>query len=505
MRILANLSIRSKLLGSILLTTSLALVGGFSFVLVDHARTFRRDTVDQTVLMARVIGDHSVGALAFRDQPEGERILARLEAVPGVEAARLYDAGGRLFASWTRAPGAEAPRPPEGPSHEFLEGRLLVFEPIAHRGEPYGTIYLAASTRPLEAKIRRHLLVLLTAFALLVLLSAAFALSLQRIISGPILRLAETARRVSRVHDYSVRAEKAGSDEIGALCDAFNEMLAELGRKNVELREKSDTLERLYTQEREVSRTLQELNEMKTNFLVLTSHETRTPLTVIQGYTEALLTGVLGELGPRQRDGLAACQRMVYRLVETVSNIQQMLEIQAGLLEARLTALDLRAVAREVLDEIAPVIEQRRLEAVLEAPEALPVTADKDKVEFVLVSLVQNAIKFTPDGGRIRVRMTLEPEAAHVVVEDTGIGLEPSEIDRIFQAFYPADDSLEHHRSGTYQYMARGPGLGLAIARRYVEAHGGRLWAESPGRGKGSRFHVVLPLVADRETAAPLS
>lgn len=492
-----NLSIRNKLVGSILLTTALSLLAGFAVVVADDVQTYRHDAVDAAVLVARVIGDNTVSALAFGDRDEAAKILARIAAVPNVEAAHLYDAEGRPFAAFDRSPAARsAPPPQQVRLHAFREGSLHVFEPVVHRNERYGTIHLETSTRPLEAKIQRRLWVLLSVLMALIVLSLLVAVSLQRLISGPILRLAETARWISRARDYSVRAEKAGDDEIGVLCDGFNDMLAELGRKNAELQEKSTMLETLYRQEREVTRTLQDLNEMKTNFLVVTSHELRTPLTVIRGYTEALLAGVIGRLSATERDSLQACQRMIHRMVEAVSNIQQMLEINEGLVMAKPAAVDVRATVSDILDGLAPFISQRLQRVVLEAPEAVHVMADKDKVELVLVNLIQNAIKFTDDGGRISVRVAAEGDMAHVAVEDTGIGIEPSEIERIFERFYTSTVSLDHHRSGKYQFEARGAGLGLAIARGYVEAHGGRIWAESAGRGKGSCFHVVLPMGA---------
>jgi len=496
-----SLSIRGKLVGVILLTTALSLLGGFAFVTVNDVRGFKQDMAEGTVLMARVIGDHSVSALTFGDRPEAAKILARLEALPAVEAAHLYDREGALFASFARTPGDPAPPAAAEAQHEFRGQRLHVFEPVVYQNERYGSIHVAASTLPLEHKIRRHLLILLAVLLALIFASIIFALRLQRIISEPILSLAETARWVSRTHDYSVRVEKTGADEIGALCDGFNDMLGELGKTHAELRDKSALLETLYAQEREASRNLQELNEMKTSFLVVTSHELRTPLTIIRGYTEALLGGILGSVSEAQRNSIAACQRMAYRMVETLANIQQMLEINEGLMVANPTAVDLRAAASEILEGLAPFVAQRRQRVSMDAPEAVHVTADKDKLEIVLVNLLQNAIKFTQDGGEIRVRLLSEPQAAHLIVEDTGIGIDAAELPRIFERFYPSADWL-HHRSGKFQFEARGSGLGLAIAKSYVEAHGGRIWAESAGRGKGSAFHLVLPFGAKEQAVS---
>jgi signal transduction histidine kinase len=448
--------------------------------------------------MARVVADHAVGPLAFGDRVEADRILSRLSIHPGIEAAVLYDGQGRVFARFRDLP-LDAPPPDAGPSRVFVGDHLHVFEPVAHEGETYGALRLVASTSGLRAKMWRQLLILAVAGGLLVLLSLAFAWRLQRALSDPILRLTETVRWISAAHDYSVRVPKAGSDEVGVLCDGFNEMLGELGRKNTELRDKGALIEELFKQERQVSRTLEELNEMKTSFLVVTSHELRTPLTVIKGYNEALLGGVLGRLGEQQRKALEACERMLHRLVEVVGKIQQMLDAGQGPGRAPLGSVELRGLAGEVMAELEPFVAQRRQTLLLEAPEAVHVPAQRDKLEYVLVGLLQNAVKFTGDEGEVRLSIAREADSVRITVADTGIGIEPADLERIFESFFTSTDTL-HHRSGHFQFGARGAGLGLAIARRYVEAHGGRIWAESEGRGQGSRFQVVLPLVRRRDT-----
>ena len=498
----ADLSIRSKLLGAILLTTSLSLLVGFGFVFVSDVRTFRADMAESSTLMARLVADHAVGPLAFRDRVEAERILSRLAVHPGIEAAELFDAQGRVFARFRTLP-PDAPPPDGGPTRAFVGDHLHVFEPVAHGADQYGALRLVTSTAGLREKIRRHLLVLGGAFALLVLLSLAFAWRLQRALSDPVLRLTETVRWISAAHDYSVRVPKSGSDEVGVLCDGFNEMLAELGRKNAELRDKGALIEELFKQERQVSRTLEELNEMKTSFLVVTSHELRTPLTVIKGYNEALLGGVLGRLSEQQRKALEACERMLHRLVEVVGKIQQMLDAGQGPGRAPVGSVELRGRAGEVLAELEPFVAQRRQTLHTDAPEAVHVPAQREKLEYVLVGLLQNAVKFTGDEGEVRLSILREGDAVRITVADSGIGIEPEHLERIFESFYTSTDTL-HHRSGRFQFGARGASLGLAIARSYVEAHGGRIWAESEGRGRGARFHVVLPLAARKRDSGPV-
>jgi signal transduction histidine kinase len=170
-----------------------------------------------------------------------------------------------------------------------------------------------------------------------------------------------------------------------------------------------------------------------------------------------------------------------------------MLEIDGGRLRIHARPVNVARVLRELVGQMEPFVQQRKLEVALEGPESpAPLALDPEKMHIALMNLVENAIKFTPDGGRIRLRVGEEDAEVHIAVEDSGIGIEKEELERIFDKFYTSRDPL-HHTSGTYQFRARGSGLGLSIAKGYVEAHGGRIWAESEGAGKGSAFHVVLP------------
>ncbi|MEW6731898.1 MAG: two-component regulator propeller domain-containing protein [Acidobacteriota bacterium] len=251
-------------------------------------------------------------------------------------------------------------------------------------------------------------------------------------------------------------------------------------------------IENLYKNEQEVTRALQELNQMKTNFMIVASHEMRTPLTVLKGYHESLLEGYMGVLAAPHQRALIACNRMVDRLIANFNDILEMLRINEGRVAFKPMPIDMREIIEEILAELATFIEKRGHHISFIAPDKLPLAlADPDKIRLVLLNLIQNAIKFTPDTGEIQIKITSELAALHITIEDTGIGIASSELERIFEKFYTTDAS--HHTSGKYEFQARGAGLGLAIAKSYVEAHSGRIWAESAGNSQGSCFHVILP------------
>src|SRR5262249_21250248 len=128
---------------------------------------------------------------------------------------------------------------------------------------------------------------------------------------------------------------------------------------------------------------------------------------------------------------------------------------------------------------------------------------DLKKFQLIIFHLIQNAIKFTPDNGEIRVQINNDGGEIHIIVQDSGMGIDASEIERIFDKFYTGLDS-SHHRSGKYQFNTGGTGLGLAIAKSYTEAHGGRIWAESVGKGgHGTSFHIILPVNCNLKESEP--
>lgn len=252
-------------------------------------------------------------------------------------------------------------------------------------------------------------------------------------------------------------------------------------------------LEKLYRNEREITRTLQDLDKMKTNFVILASHEMRTPLTILKGYHDVLLSAPPDSLTKMQQRSLAVCQRTVDRLITIANDILEMLKISEGKTILKPTMVDLTSLLQDVVNDLKGFAERRNQKISLNLAENLDsVFIDGEKVRLILLNLVQNAVKFTHDDGQIEISLTKEPEHIHIIVKDNGIGIVPAEIELIFDKFYTGSDPM-HHSSGKYEFGTRGTGLGLAIAKNYAEIQGGQLWAESEGIGKGSCFHLLIP------------
>ena len=228
---------------------------------------------------------------------------------------------------------------------------------------------------------------------------------------------------------------------------------------------------------------LSRLDALKSDVLALASHELRTPLSMIKGYGEILEDEGGAELAPHVEVILEAAARM-----ETVvDTMAQMEALRSGAEALSVEPTTLQAVLHAAVDEAAPLIEERAHTVTVDVPEdAISLHADPERLRLVVGHLLTNAATFTPEGGCITVRAAQEDTAARVVVRDTGIGVPADALDRIFDDFYQVEDALTRAHDGL--------GLGLTIARKLVQLHGGRIWAESAGPQQGTSIHMRLPL-----------
>lgn len=246
----------------------------------------------------------------------------------------------------------------------------------------------------------------------------------------------------------------------------------------------------LYTQLADTHRRLKDLDAMKTSFIAVASHELRTPLMTLKGYTDLML-GDPALQG--QQSYLKTMRKQVDRLTRLSHDCINMSQIDSQQMKLEKTVFDLGELVAEVAKEAEGFLTLRKLQLATKIAEDLPqAMADRERVHTVLTNLVLNAIRFTADGGHIAIdAVSVGAGAISICISDTGIGIPATEFEKIFQKCYEVGDYL-HHTSGTVEFQSGGLGLGLAIARGLVEAHGGKIQVESEV-GKGSRFTVVLP------------
>ena len=251
----------------------------------------------------------------------------------------------------------------------------------------------------------------------------------------------------------------------------------------------------------EANRSLSESNQLKTAFLEVASHELNTPITIIQGLSELLpLLNCARDAKEREILGqMSQASRQLGRLVSTMLQLVRADEFHQSL---RVIPAELNSLLRGVCNRLRPFIEARHQTLALDLADDLGVFAlDAEKIGDVVLNLLTNAIKFTPDGKTIRLRARLAAaDLAEIEITDEGIGLEPRALSHLFQPFFTEFDP-RHHSSGTFEFGKRGLGLGLCLVKKYIELHGGRISAES-GLGRGTQFTITLPRNMSEPAAA---
>jgi len=280
---------------------------------------------------------------------------------------------------------------------------------------------------------------------------------------GPVLRMDARLKELTS-GDFSGRVEISNRDELGALAANLNRMSEELGR--------------LYQQIEAASR-------HKSEFLANMSHELRTPLNAIIGFSEVLLERMFGELNPKQEEYIQDVLTSGRHLLSLINDILDLSKVEAGRMELELSAFDLPAALEGCLTLVRERATRHGIALTLTVDERVgEAVADERKVRQVVLNLLSNAVKFTPEGGRVTVDATWVDKGVEIAVSDTGIGIAPEDQAAVFEEFRQV--------GGDQARKSEGTGLGLALARKFVELHGGRIWLTSEV-GKGSTFAFTLP------------
>ncbi len=232
---------------------------------------------------------------------------------------------------------------------------------------------------------------------------------------------------------------------------------------------------------------LTELNQLKTNLISNVSHELRTPLAHIKGYVELLEEEELGELTLEQDKALSVINRATVRLGQLIDDLIAFSTASREGMELSLVSVNIPPLARDIFQRSKPKAEQEGVKLRMSIDKSLPaVRADEEKLSWVIYQLLDNAIKFTPKGGRVKLWAEHVSGFVTIAVSDTGIGIPAHKLDEIFQPFHQLDGSATRRYGGT--------GLGLALVKQIIDAHGSRISAESMEK-KGSTFRFELPVL----------
>ncbi|MBN2057613.1 MAG: PAS domain-containing sensor histidine kinase [Candidatus Saganbacteria bacterium] len=231
-----------------------------------------------------------------------------------------------------------------------------------------------------------------------------------------------------------------------------------------------------------------EKDQLRTEFMSLISHELRTPVTPIQGYTDMLVSEKVGPLNAQQKDCLHVIKSNSKRLLDLIDSVLDISRVEYGKpIEVKKEPVSLNGIISEVIDSVKFMYDQKQVKLELDlSPEIETIMADEAKLSRVIVNLAGNALKFTPKKGKVFIRTSKIGDDLQFEIEDSGIGIDKENLSKIFEKFYQVDSS--------YTREAGGIGMGLTIIKEIIEAHGGKVWAESEGLGKGSRFIFTIPL-----------
>lgn len=510
---LLNLSIKRKLILMIMLTSSMALLlSSVSFLIYDLT-SFRHLLIQDLTTQAEITGYNSAAAIAFNDEPAATATLSALTAKNDIVAAGLYSPKGRMFAHYFRGrqtlPEA-LPGCGKGKAYRFEGQYLEVCHEVTLNGDHVGTLYLQSDMRQWSTRARRYATICLVFALMSALLALLVSSKLQKVISGPIMKLENTMKMVSEKKNYELRAVKTYSDEIGSLIDGFNAMLSDIQQRDTALRSANEQLHaRTHELEEEVSQRKQAQQELlkakqvaeeasraKSIFLANMSHELRTPLNAIIGYSEMLEEEARDSKDSENAKDLQKIQFAGKHLLSLINDVLDLSKIEAGKMPLHLETFEVRHLITDMITTLRPAVEKNRNTLQVHFSDEINMMhADVTKVRQILFNLLSNACKFTDHGSiLVSVDRRLEDtrEWIRFEISDTGIGIGAKQKENLFKEFAQADASISRKYGGT--------GLGLAISYKFVQLMKGRIAVVSK-LGQGATFTVELPAYVTVEAA----
>ncbi|HJQ63594.1 MAG TPA: ATP-binding protein [Burkholderiales bacterium] len=492
-------SIRYKIVMVVLATTAAALlVAGAAMVIYD-LRTYEQSWVNDLSTQAELIGRASAPALAFNDPKSAREYLALLRVRPEIAVAAIYNAKGKLFASYQR--GADAvtsvPALPEFEGPRVSGNMIVYYKRIVENNEILGTVYLRGDYK-LLGRLTDYLSILGAVLVLSLLVAVLISTWLQATVTKPILAISDVARQVMEKRDFSLRVRKTTEDEIGYLVDAINDMLGEVGRRQEALEASNITLGREMAERARAEDQLRELNieleqrvDARTaqleaankeleSFSYSVSHDLRAPVRAIIGFSRMLAEEHDQKLDPESQRLLGIVQSEAHRMGALIDDLLAFSRM--GRQAMQTTDIDMTQLARTTYESLLAQHPTNTVELHLGAlPRA---RGDRSLVGQVWANLIANALKFSSKAAKPCIEVSaISDEMEHVYfVRDNGVGFDPRYQSKLYGVFQRLHDASEFP----------GTGVGLALVQRIVTRHGGRVWADSK-LNEGATFYFTLP------------
>ena len=519
-------SIRQKLVAVVLLVTCAALVLSIGALMAYDLRAYHRALVGDMSTQAELLGRMTASALAFDDQKLARENLALLRIRPAVRAGALYDAKGKLFASY-QAPGSPVVLPPAAQGSGMLVkgDELRVYQPVHENGELLGTVYLNAEYT-LVSRAIDYLLVALGVTLLALLLAWLLTRRLGRFLTAPIVSITEVAREVVAERDYSRRATRISDDEAGELVDSFNAMLTEMEARTGALEQSNQAIAREAEERSRAQHEVMRLNEQlegrvqertmqleiinkelelamaaansasaaKSAFLSSMSHELRTPLNAILGFSQILTSDSLPTTLAQKKEFANHVLKSGRHLLTLINEILDLAKVESGTVTLSMEPVGLDDMLAECRGMVEPLGRARQIRLLFPDTTGLVLLADRTRLKQVLLNLLSNAVKYNRELGAVVFSCTVvSPQRVRLSVQDTGHGLDASQVEGLFQPF---------NRLGQENGAEEGTGIGLVVTRRLVELMGGAIGVSS-SVGVGTVFWIELGMTAPVRSKLP--
>lgn len=519
-------SIRTKLMAVVMSTTFAATLVSVGTVIGYDLRGYQHALKADLATQAELIGHMTAAALNFDDVRVVRDSLDLLRMRPAVRAGAVYNAAGKLYATYT-APGEPAvfpPRPAVGPPR-FSGSYIELAEPIVDGGDRLGTIYLRAENR-LRERTLDYLMI--AAGVMLLALGTAWLLvrRLGRVVTSPIVAITGIARNVVATRDYSRRAELISNDEAAELAESFNAMLGvieqrtralessyrdvareaeerasarqEVMRLNAELEQRvHERTGQLELANKELEHAIDEArraNQAKSAFLSSMSHELRTPLNAILGFAQILGSEAMPTTEEQKREFAGHIVKAGNHLLTLINEILDLAKVESGTVALSIEPVGVDDVVLECRAMIEPMAAARGIRTGFPEPCGRLVRADRTRLKQVLLNLLSNAVKYNREGGAVSLScLPGGPGRIRLSVQDTGLGLSHEQLGHLFEPF---------NRLGQENGAQEGTGIGLVLTRRLVEMMGGEIAVRSSA-GVGSVFSIELDAAVPAGLAVP--
>jgi signal transduction histidine kinase len=455
----------------------------------------RGSKLKELSVTATLAGDRNSAAIAFMDNARARSNLEIFHLNAAIKLACIYDNKGQYFAGYETRGGENPPScPPNAQAiPSFMQGMFTVQSPIEQKNERLGTVFMASDKRDIDEYVNKAIMISVTVAIMVLLVTLLLSFYFQRTISGPILELAAKAQMITRNRDYSLEANSAYPDETGILAHAFNDMLGEVRKRDLELRNSNETLEQKVlqrTQQLEYAKQkAEEASEAKTEFLRNMSHEFRTPLHAIISFATYGINEHESALRSQMKQYFELIQLGASRINKLVDEVLDLAKLEHGEHMFMLQRGDIKEIVSRSAEMVRPMLKEKQIGLHFEyEATSSSIVCDHDKIVQVMTNLLANAIKFTPKGSGIFVKTSsfMKDGVAHtqVSVRDDGVGIPQGEEELIFESF---------RQSSRTNTKAGGTGLGLAICRNIIKAHKGIISARNNDNGTGACVIFSFP------------